>query len=693
MNDTRFRATSLATIGLALWSSAFAVAASAQEANDNSSDLEQGELLDIPLEDLLTLESTSVAKKRQRVSEASSAVYVITQEDIQRSAASTIPDLLRGVPGVEVARMTNGGYAVTIRGFNSRLANSLLVMIDGRSQFVSTLSGVFWDQLVLPLGDIERIEIVRGPGSSLWGSNSSNGVINIITKHSADTGGTSVDVRAGSRFQQASVSYGGRVSDALSYRVYGKMRHDNGMVDATGTDTGNRSNGHSVGARLDWEPDAHNAATLQVDYAEGASDVPLTMVSTDLLNPGYFAVQSQDKFEAVSILGRWTGESSDKFDWSVQGQYNHIRRIELNGADVDWHLADIDAGFHWKPGETHDINFGIAARLLRDRVDGTPSVSLFDPAETDRWISAYVQDDISLIADTLRVTLGAKLEDNNFTGFEVQPTARIFFRPADGISFWGAVTRAVRTPSRMERAAQFSFTFEEPLSPFNPTTLPLYPILLGQPERKSEHLTAFEAGARFDLGDHWSLDLAGYYNEYHDLTVTNPTTVFPLFQAPLPFPVALQLDVELAGLGQAQTWGLESSLSGQVTPWWKLGLTYSYFGHDCATDRATGAPYQYLFPLDGSPKHQATLSNAIDIGQSLSIDSQLRHVSRLKQGPIPAYTALDLRLTYRLRNGAELSLVGTDLLKARHAEFTQPQYPTAIQYVPRTITGQLRYRF
>ncbi|QVM85739.1 TonB-dependent receptor plug domain-containing protein [Novosphingobium decolorationis] len=684
-------AISLAAVSLPLGSKGYAQ--SVTDPLNGPQDAPSDDLLDVSLEDLLTLESTSVAKKRQRVVDSASAVYVITQEDIQRSAASTIPELLRGVPGVEVGRQTNGGYAVTIRGFNSRLANALLVMVDGRSQFVSTLSGVFWDQLMVPIGDIERIEIVRGPGASLWGANSSNGVINIITKHSADTGGVSFDARAGSRFQQGSLSYGGRMSDALNYRVYGTVRHDNGLVDVNGDDVGRRWQGGAAGTRLDWQPDSQNAATVQLDYARGSYDNPLLQVNADLTNPGYSTIRSRDEFESFSVLGRWTQRTSENFDWSLQAQYNDINRCELGNACFDWQLADLDLGFHWRANDVHDVNFGLGARVLLDELEGPYNVRFTDSADTDYWLSGYIQDDISLIPDTLRLTLGTKLEYNNFTGVEVQPTARIFYKPVPEVSLWSSVTRAVRTPSRMERAAQFNFTVELPNSATNPFPLPVYPVLLGDADRGSEHLLAYEAGARFDLGGSWSLDLAGYYNDYRKITVTVPGEAFPLFQDPVPYPLGLGLALDVKGIGRAKTWGGEASLSGRIMPWWKVRLNYSHFDFHVPTDPQSGSPYLMIFPLEGSPRHQVSLSNSVDIGSFFSVDSQLRHVSRLAQGPVPAYTALDLKATYRLPNGAELSLIGNDLLQARHVEFTQPFYPAPMMYVARTISAQLRFRF
>lgn len=650
-------------------------------------------LLDVPLEDLLTLEATSVAKKRQQVKDSSAAVYVITQEDIRRSAASTIPDLLRAVPGVEVGQTVTGSTAVSIRGFNSRFTNSLLVMIDGRSIYVSTISGVFWDQLLLPLGDIERIEVVRGPGAALWGANAVNGVINIITKHSADSLGLTANARASSRKQEASLSYGGRISDTMSFRVYGDIRRDKGSVDALGNDQSSHWQGQSVGARVDWEPNGTDAITLQTEYADGKSDSPFLQVRANLLDPGYDQISIDNKFTAYNVLARWTRRQSDTLDWSLQAHYDRLDRTDYGSARLNWQLADLDFGLHWKASEIHDFNFGAGVRVLHDKLNSSPIFYFDNPSSTDRWFSGYVQDDISLIPDELRLTLGAKAEHNNFTGFEFQPSAKLFFRPDPGIALWTSISRAVRTPSRFERAAHVSFSVDLPGSPANPTPLPIYSTINGVPDVGVEKLLAYEAGFRADISRHWSLDVAGYYNDHSNLTNFVLASAAPIFAPPIPFPVGLAAQVDFAEGAKANTWGVEASLKGEVTPWWKTELKYSHFDYSISNNPATGQPYELLFALDASPRHQLGLHNSFDIGDRLALDTDVRHVSSLLGGLVPAYTDASFRASYRPLDGLELSLIGENLLKKRRLEFSTPAQPTPLGFVPRTISAEIRYRF
>jgi len=651
------------------------------------------DLLDIPLEDLLTLESTSVAKKRQKVSESAAAVYVVTQEEIRRSSASTIADLLRIVPGVEVGQLANGLTAVSIRGFNSRISNSLLVMVDGRSIYNSAASSVFWDQLLMPLTDIERIEVVRGPGAALWGSNSVNGVVNIITKHSSDTLGTTVSARAGARIQEGSITYGARLSESVSFRAYGDVRHDNGLVDESGNRWSKSWDGFTLGTRVDWQPTVGDALTLSGEYTRADFETPFLEVRRNPLDPGYDFTSAQNYFKTYNVLGRWAHQHSDELEWSLQVYHSYLNRQEPAFPAINSKVLDADLGVHWAPNETHDIAFGFGARELNDRGVSTPGVTLLQSQTTDRWLSGYLQDEIALLGEQLRLTLGAKLEKNNFTGFEFQPSARLFFRPDENLALWGAVTKAVRTPSLLERLTQISLNVLAPGSAENPLPIPVYPRLNGMPQKRSEMALAYEAGLRADLAEGWTLDVAAYYNSYKRLLAFVTSGFEPIFIPQVAQPVGLYADVNFASAGDARTWGVEVLLEGEVTPQWRVEASYSHFNHDLGSNEETDAPYDLAYPLEGSPRHQLGLRNYVDLADDLSFDTQLRYVSELVGGAVPAYTALDARVTYRPLASLELSLIGEGLLDARRLEFRQYMYPTPPSYVPRAVSAEARYRF
>lgn len=668
--------------------------AAPQPEEDAAEPASNDKLLSTDLEDLLVLESTSVAKKRQNVQDSAAAVYVITQEDIRNSASSTIPDLLRVVPGVEVGHVTNGVTAVTIRGFNGRNSGSLLVMVDGRSVYVSTLSGVFWDQLGVSLQDIERIEVVRGPGSTLWGANAVNGVINIITKNSADTLGLQASARAGLREQIVEMSSGSEISADSTIRINGLYRRDQGLQSLSGDDLGMTANEGAFGARFDWQPTSRDAITLQADYKTGSRDTTTFSIDPALINPAPIPVMTALDYNEFSVLGRWRRAQSDKLDFSVQAYYSSVDREELGYFAFDWSIADVDFGANWRPNETHDINFGLNLRSMSDRftlID--PRVDFLDRAETDHWISGYLQDDISLIADTLRLTVGAKLEYNDFTGVEFQPGVRMFYRPNRDLALWGAVTRAVRTPSRFERAADFQLAVLPPNSAQNPTPLPIFASFVGQPDAEAENLLALEAGFRAQIAPQWSVDVAGYYNFYDNLAEPTVIAARPNFIPFIPFPVSVTTTAQFQFRGTAETWGLEASIKGHFAPWWKVQLGYSHLEGETGNDPLTGGRFRGFLPLDGSPEHQATLTNTFQLGSAVALNTQVRFVDELFRGVVPSYFDGDVRLRYEAPNGLEVSLVGENLFEPRRFEFFFSTYPAPRSAVARNVALDLRYRF
>lgn len=658
-----------------------------------SGDATEPGLLDLSLEELLTLESTSVAKKRQEVRDAAAAVTVITQDDIRRSAASSIPDLLRMVPGVEVGNLVNGKQAVAIRGFNSRASDSLLVMIDGRSIYVSTLSGVFWELLSLPLGDIERIEVIRGPGAALWGANAVNGVINIITKHSADTLGTQLAAHAGTRAQKASLSFGDRIGDDIAYRLYGTYARDRGLVDANGDYFTGASRSFSAGLRMDWQPTTRDAISLAAEANGVRLRTPVMRINEDPLDLRMVQGTSVNDNRSANVVARWVREQSATFDWSLQFALDHISYQEFGDTRLDWTQGDLDLGLHWRPNDTHDVNFGFGARLIHDNLTSTPSVSL-DPEEaTERWVSGYVQDDISLVPDRLRLTLGAKLEHNSFTGFEFQPNARLFYRPDPAFAVWASVSRAARTPSRYERGGTIDVVVLPPNAEGNPSPVPQRFRLIGSADRRSATVNAFEAGLRWDFAPGWTLDVAAYHNEYDRLPTPVTAAVVPITAPGVPFPVAIRVDGVLAGDAKARTRGGEISLNGKIAPWWQLGLSWSHFAYSIANDPATGQPYRLIVGLNGSPRDQFKVRTGIDLPGELSVNGSLRHVSALGAADIPAYTEADLKVTYQPMAALDLSLIGQNLLHERHVEFSEFGYPAPLSYVPRSAAAEVRFRF
>lgn len=648
-------------------------------------------LLDIPLEDLLTLEATSVAKKRQKVGDAAAAVFIITQEDIRRSTASSIPDLLRMVPGVEVATIQNSLIGVTARGFSGRFGNSLLVMIDGRTIYTTSLSGVLWDQQMLPLDDIERIEVVRGPGATLWGSNAVNGVINIISKHSSDVQGGTGDVRIGLNKQQANGSFGGRLSENISYRLYANANFSDGLLNENGEKLTRRFHARAAGARMDHVPNGADAFTLQTEYSEGEFEIPVLNVRDDFLNPGYDSIRFGSEFSAAHILGRWTHESSKDLDWSVQAYFDRVKR-KAYGGDLQQDVIDLDFGLRWQANDIHEVNLGLGARASTDSLISQSNFAFGNEKRNDKWLSGYVQDEITLVPDRLSLTVGSKIEFNSFTGVELQPSARMMYRPAPNFAIWAGVSRAARTPSGFERDAELRLTVELPGTANNPFSLPIYPVLFGDPDLKAERSTSYEAGIRTEIVEGWSLDVAVYRSIYSHVVTLDQTGQNLIFEQPIPFPVGVEALIVFANNGEAKTWGAEVALSGKIASWWKVDVAYSHLDMKSGPTAEALSATRTVVDQDLSPKNQLSIRNAIDLNDKFSFDSQFRHVGPLA-GNVPSYNSADIRLTYRPIETVELSLIGENLLQKRRLEFNQTAFPAPAGYVSRTGSIQARIRF
>lgn len=673
-------------------------------------------LLELPLEELLTVESTSVAKKRQKVSESAAAVFVISQEDIRRSAASTIADLLRMVPGMEVADIQQSNIVVSARGFNSMFSNTIVVMIDGRPIYISSISGILWDMTLMPLSDIERIEVVRGPGTTLWGNNAVNGVINIISRHSSDRQGAIADARLSGRKQQASISYADQTGEAFSYRLYATGMADRGYVDNKGKDVANAAHHVAIGGRVDYEPDGDNTYTFQSEVNKGNSSFAINVQRADPFNPGYDRVAMRNEFNSFYVLGRWTHRAGADLDWSLQANFDHFVRTEI-GPRVKNDTANLDFGARWRASTHHELNIGLTGRLSHDNVQGSPFLYFDKPIETDRWISGYVQDDISIVPNRLRLTVGSKFEYNNFTGFEAQPSAKLFYRISPALAVWGGASRAVLTPSRIERHGQAMLSLnnagnDQSLSYMDKTT---YVRLEGARQPKSERLDALELGMRAQLGSNWSLDVSAYANHYDRLFTMEPVGFEPIYVPFVPFPVGSIIISNVANNGQLDSRGVEALLTGRLTPFWKVDFTYSeiHFSNvlpaarvpiisnvgaiqidtiNVQPDVQSGGAKLWIFP-DYSPKRQFGFRNMLDVGDKFSLDTHLRYVASLVNGRVPDYVSLDARLSYRPTETFEVSMIGQNLLTKKRQEYLHPLIAVPDAYTPRVISMQARVRF
>ena len=622
-------------------------------------------LAELSLEELLEAEVTSVAKRPQRVEDAPAAVFVISQEDIRRSGATTLPELFRMVPGMEVADLASGNAAVTARGFNDRFSNKLLVLVDGRAIYLSTLSGVLWDQQLPPVEDIQRIEVVRGPGATLWGANAVNGVINIVTKHPADTLGGAVTVRGtGDGDIRAYGRYGAQIGPSGALRAY-VVGHRSEGIALSGPDYRyDESSAAQAGMRFDIEPSSTDAFTLQFDVHRGEADISRPIGLAAAVLPGTGLIE----FSGYNVLGRWTRTEPGEGSRSLQVYWDHVERSEA-GLDGVRDLFDVDFSQHFRLGDHHDIVWGAGYRWNSDEVTTAPGLAFAPPSRTDSWYGAYVEDTIAVVPSRLRVSVGAKVEYNDYTGFEFQPSVRGIWTDPGGWSAWAAVSRAVRTPSRLETA----LTVHDPFVAIAPAL-----------DLESEELVAWEAGWRGRLGDRVTLDLAAYWQDYDNLVIWSAQ---PATGPGQPF-----LTLRYANGGEAHTYGAEAALDARLTDRWTVKLAASTVRMDVERTGFT-APGVGTFDPGNSPRWQASLRSWYDVTDNIDFDFWLRRTEGLKSGGVDAYTNLDVRLAWRATPAIEFVLVGENLIGGDRVEMIQTglQSPTALVERKVWLAAAFRY--
>src|SRR5438309_7554228 len=483
----------------------------------------------LSLDQLMNVEVMSVALRPQRLFETPSAIQVITQDEIRQSGATSLPEALRLASNLQVAQVDARQWAISARGFNSTTANKLLVLIDGRTVYTPLFSGVFWDVQDTMIEDIERIEIISGPGGTLWGSNAVNGVINIITRQSQDTKGALVSLGEGTEERGAGVRYGAKLGEDATFRIYGKGFYRDNTVRGDGTNVQDSWKKGQVGFRTDWGRGS-DAFTLQGDGYTGT----IAQVGDNVSISG------------ANLLARWNRTLQDGSALQVQAYFDRTRRVQSGTFGELLDTYDIEAQHRFQWGARHEIVWGGGYRLMHDAVTNSAVLAFLPNVKVLRLANGFVQDGIAL-RERLNLTLGVKLESNSYTGLEVQPNARLAWKFRDDALLWSAVSRAVRTPSRLDRDL------------FAPGTPP-FTTLAGGPDFKSEKLIAFEIGYRAQPAPHASLSISTFYNVYDDLR--------SIESGPGGAPV-------LANKMEGHTYGVETWASYHVLDWWRLSAGYN----------------------------------------------------------------------------------------------------------------------
>jgi iron complex outermembrane receptor protein len=636
------------------------------------------DLTDMSLEALMDIEVTSVSKKPEKQSEAAAAVFVITNDDLRRWGVTNIPEALRRVPGIDVARIDANKWAITSRGFNSRFANKLLVLIDGRSVYTPLFAGVYWDSQDVVLEDVDRIEVIRGPGGTLWGANAVNGVINIITRSAAETQGTLVSLTAGNEVKGiGTVRHGGQLKNGMDYRVYAKFNSYDSGYNADGAHDDWRSG--QLGFRSDWVKTERDTVTFQGDYYRGVAG-QLVNIPTGPAGPPPTTViptVSDTNTDGGNLLFRWSHILENNSNFALQLYYDHVG---LDGAVLfeDRDTFDINFQHHFNWREKHDIVWGLDYRHTRDNTQNNPTFSLDPSARSVNLYSTFIQDEYSLSED-LRLTAGIKLEHNDFTGFEYQPNVRLAWAVDPSQTLWGSISRAVRTPSRGEHDVQLRLV--PPAD--NDPGIPVYAE--GNSDYDSEDLIAYELGWRFNHKNAWSLDVAGFFNDYDKLRTLDGS-----FNPGPPASVGFPFDNNMTG----NTFGVELAGQWQVRNGWRLNATYSWLNMDLRLENgSTDSTSQGA--EDASPVNKAAIWSAHNFGNNLQFDAALRYVGDIEVSgvSVDSYIEADLRLGWEARPGLELSIIGQNLLNSHHAEFLPDFIDSQPTEVERSIYGRVNWAF
>ncbi len=620
----------------------------------SSSQPNESSLKKLSLEQLSQIEITSVSKEANRGFKTPAAISVLTSEDIRRSGATNIPDLLRLIPGIDVAQIDGDKWAIGIRGFQGKLSKSVLVLIDGRSVYTPLFAGVYWEMQDTLIEDIERIEVIRGPGGTIWGSNAVNGVINIITKSAMDTHGALVAAGGGNVEQGfLHARYGGG-DDRLSYRVYGK-----GFTRAPGFHSDGRNfddwRSGRGGFRMDAAIGQRDSFTLQGDaYATIAGQ---ELAISNYSPPALPIVRVNGNFYGENIMGQWRRTFNSGADIQVRAYYDRTDRQDINYREIR-HTVDVDF-IHHIPLERHDIVWGLGARVSPSRFFQTaPGVDFLPHEQTYSLYSGFVQDEISLVPDRLYLTLGTKLEHNTFSGFEVQPSARLAWTPTEQSTFWGAVTRAVRTPSRIEDGFRFTF--------LQIANIPQFLRLVGDGQFSSEQLIGYEAGYRNYIRRNGFVSLAAFYNRYDDLLSVE---LGASFAETLPSPTHVILPLYFRNGVRAETAGMEVSTLFDLTDWWRLRDSYSFLALNAA-DKPASIDASTVRQLQGdSPQHKIVVQSSFSLPRNVDVDLTYRFVSSVPDQNVPAYSTGDARIGWRFARQFDLSLAGRNLLQPSHVEY------------------------
>ena len=596
-----------------------------QTASNGPQDLKR-----LSIEELAQIDVTSVSRRSERLSETAAAVSVVNADQILRSGLTTLPEVLRLADAIDVARVNSSTWATSLRGFTTNPANKLLVLMDGRSLYSPLTSGTFWDAEDTVLNDIERIEVIRGPGGAVWGPNAVNGVVNVITKSAAATIGDYVSVAAGSDEHIYAVGRHGGQMGGGAYRIFGKYRQHGAQVFTdTGADAGDPVQLGQAGFRIDSAPDGPVTWLLESDAYRGTNG---------------FSDRPDGDIAGGNVLGRWNRAFSGSSAFQAQFYYDGTYRKVPRQFTETRHTFDLEAQQRLQAGR-HDFVFGGEMRFSRGNDVGIAGFSFEPEVRTNSLLSVMAQDEITIRANRVFLTVGSRFDRNDYTGVEAQPTVRARWSIDPTQTLWGAVSRSVRLPTRLDTDLRI--------------TVPV--TLLGSEDFESEEVVTYEAGYRIRPMPRVSFDVATFVNRYDRLRSTEAkVAVLPL--------------IVLENLLNASTSGIEFAGTAQALPAWRLHGSYSYFHKELSFD--PGSNDVYRGTIEGNdPAYLFSLQSWLDLPGHTALDALFRRVGTRPDPGVPAYSELDLRFGWTIRSGWDLSVVGQNLLHAHHSELLPPNAP------------------
>ncbi|MBU1054601.1 MAG: TonB-dependent receptor [Proteobacteria bacterium] len=655
----------------------------------NAESISTADLTELSIRELMEIEIeiTTASRKSQTIANTAAAAFVITQEDIRRSGVTSIPEALRMVPGLQVARIDANKWAISSRGFNSRVSNKLLVLMDGRTLYSPLYTTVFWDIQDTLLEDIDRIEVIRGPGAALWGANAVNGVINIITKNTKDTTGGLISVGAGKEERGfGSFRFGDTLGKNAYYRIFGKYADRDESKYSSGHDAADDWDIYTLGFRTDWNPTETDSVMFQANNSSADSGAATTVPS---LTPPYSTALVEDNNnEGINFLTRWQRILSNTSDMILQLYYDRTKQ-SLSIIGETRNTYDLDFQHRFSPLKDHEIIWGLGYRLTNDKIKPSYSVHIDQKSRTDDLFSAFVQDDIKIFEDSMRLTIGAKFEYKDYIGFEFQPNIRALWTPDKQNSIWAAFSRAVRTPSRGERNARVDFFVLPPGIPPNSSGLPILISNIPNDKLKPEILYAYEIGYRNQISDSISMDITAFYNIYNDLRSTDADYTAVFFESD-PLPPHLVAPISLGNDAHGHTYGIEVYGEWQPIAWWKIKPAYSFLHINI-----TKSPSNFsIESLDkAAPRHQISLRSNMDLPMNLELDLWLRYIDDLPVINIDGYCMMDARLGWKPTQNLELSLAGQNIFDNQHKEFNDSVLNLVSTEVERTIYFKVTWHF